>query len=177
MTFMLRPGGDPAAAAAAARRAVADLDPAHPLVDFGVVTRALGARMPELARYVASVSAFGLIAMLLAAVGVYGVTAFAVAARTTELGVRRALGAGTRDILLAAGARIVLLGLAGIALGLVLAAGTTRLIASQLVGVDATDPATFLGVAALIAVVALAACAAPLRRTLHVDPALVLRSE
>jgi ABC-type antimicrobial peptide transport system permease subunit len=174
---MLRPSGDPAAITATARRAVADLDPAHPLVDFGVVTRALDARMPELARYVATVSAFGVVALLLAAIGVYGVTAFAVAARTTEIGVRRALGAGTRDILMAAGARIVLLGIVGIAIGLALAAGTTRLIASQLVGVDAIDPATFLGVAMLMAAAALLACAAPLRRTLHVDPASVLRSE
>src|SRR5690606_1495100 len=97
-TFVLRHTGDTTTVLAAARRAVMEIDPERPLVDVGVVERHLHAQIPELRNYVASVGAFAVMAMLLAAMGVYGVAAFTVAVRLRELCLRRALGAGPLDI-------------------------------------------------------------------------------
>ena len=177
MTFVVRHSGDEAAMVDAARRAVAEVEPARPLVEVGVVRRALDARLPELSTYVSAVVGFGIVAMLLAAIGVYGVTAYAVSMRTRELGIRRALGAGARQVVTATAARTASLITVGLTAGLLTAAVLTPLIESQLVGVAPTDPMTFAAAAALLAVVAGAACVGPTRRALSVDPASVLRSE
>jgi putative ABC transport system permease protein len=177
MTFVLRHSVDAGAVLAAARQAVAEVDPARPIVDVGVVTRALNARLPELGNYVGAVGGFGAIALLLAAIGVYGVMAFAVAARTRELGIRRALGAGAGEVAVVIGRRAVVLIGIGLAGGLAIAAGLTGFIESQLIGVAPTDPATFAAAAMLLAGVALLACVPPTRRAIAVDPAYVLRSE
>jgi predicted permease len=119
----------------------------------------------------------GAMALLLGTVGLYGVIAYSVSQRTREIGVRMALGAQRKDVLslvLGEGMWVILIGLA---IGLAASLGLTRFLSSLLVGVTATDPLTFAGVAVLLAVSALAACYMPARRAMLVDPILALRYE
>jgi putative ABC transport system permease protein len=119
----------------------------------------------------------GVVGLLLAAIGLYGVTAYAVARRTREFGVRIALGATRGDIVGLVLRRGMRLTLAGSAVGLLLAAGAGRLAASSLFGVAANDPLTFAGSALLFAVVSLAACYLPARRATRISAIDALRAE
>jgi putative ABC transport system permease protein len=122
-------------------------------------------------------SLFSALALVLSAIGIYGVVSYSVAQRIREIGIRMALGAQRRDVLrlvLGQGARISGIGIAiGIAASLLL----TRLMTKLLYSVSAADPATFLAVALLLALIALAACYIPARRTTRVDPLMALREE
>jgi putative ABC transport system permease protein len=122
-------------------------------------------------------SLFGLTALLLAGVGLYGVMSYAVSRRTREIGVRIALGAGRGDVLRMMLRHGLLLTVLGLALGSVAALSLTRLIKTMLYGVGATDPLTFVAVALLLAGVALLACWIPARRATKVDPMAALRTE
>jgi predicted permease len=169
--------GAVAAVAEAARREIAKLDARLPV--YGVMT---AEENLSLAYWPARVAAgiattFGVLALVLAATGLYGVMTYAVSRRTHEIGVRLALGAQVGDVLrliVGQGMRLVL---AGVALGLVGAFALTRVLASLLIGVEATDPVTFVGVAALLLAVALLACYVPARRAARVDPLAALRQE
>ena len=120
---------------------------------------------------------FAAVALVLAAIGVYGVLAYSTAQRTQEIGIRMALGADRRSVLrmvLAGGARIVA---AGIAFGLVGALLLTRVLSGLLFGVSERDPLTFVMVAATLMIVAMAACWIPARRAVRVEPVMALRGE
>ncbi|HEV3469184.1 MAG TPA: ABC transporter permease [Pyrinomonadaceae bacterium] len=177
VTMVVRAEGDPAALAAAVRRAVRDLDPNLPLYDVKTIEEHLALSLFPARVAATLLGAFGLLALLLAAVGVYGVVSYAAARRTREIGIRMALGAQAADVLRLVGGRGMLLVAAGVAVGLLAALALTRFMESLLYGVSATDPAVFALVVALLGFVALLACYVPARRATKVDPVVALRHE
>jgi putative ABC transport system permease protein len=177
LTVVMRSRGDPGAALAAARTAVAALDRDVPVYDAftlaSMVDRSLG--QPKF--YMMLLVAFAGLAMVLAAVGIYGVIAYTVQQRTREIGIRIALGASAERVVAMVVRRGLVLALAGVALGTAGAFAVTRVLRSLLYGVGERDPATFIGVAVLLAVVALLASWIPARRAARVDPLTAMRAE
>jgi putative ABC transport system permease protein len=177
MIFVLRAEGDPLSLAEPARRVIRSLDPAQPVAEMApmeTIVRETFARQRFSAILLAG---FSLVALLLAAVGIYGVLAYTVTARTREFGVRVALGAEPGSIIslvLRTGARLVFAG--GVA-GLAGAMALTGLLKSMLFGVGAHDAATFVAVPLVLAVVALFAAYLPARRAARLDPVEALRAE
>nr|MDQ3308503.1 ABC transporter permease [Gemmatimonadota bacterium] len=176
MQLLVRTAGAVGAAGGMLRREVRALDPDIVLPVVAPLREVIVALMPQ--RIIATlIGTFGLVGLLLAAVGVYGVVAYLVVQRTREIGVRMALGARTGDVLRLVLRRGVVLTGIGLGLGLLLSLGLTRFISGLLVGVSPTDPGRFAGVVLLLASVALLASYLPARRATRVDPMVALRSE
>jgi putative ABC transport system permease protein len=176
---VVRTTGDPASLIGAARGEVHALEPEAVVFDEIPMT-GLIADSPStfLRRYPALlVGAFAAVAVLLAMLGIYGVLSYSVAQRTHEIGIRMALGAARRDVLQLIVGQSLRFALAGIALGLAGAFALTRLLASLLYGVSATDPLTFAATALVLAGMALVAAFVPARRATKVDPMVALRYE
>ncbi len=177
MTFALRSAVAPSALISAVRQVVSEVDNNLPV--FGVRTQSQTIdRLLFNQRLVARLSSlFGLLALLLACLGLYGLLSYEVARRTREIGIRAALGAQQRDVLSMVVRQGLLLVLFGVVTGVVAAVGLTRYLQSLLYGVRATDPATFLAVGTILVMVALLACYLPARRATRVDPMVALREE
>jgi predicted permease len=176
-TLHVRTTGDPRALAEAMRREVRALDPSLPVFDVKTMTDHLGISLLP-ARLAGMVMAlFGVVALTLAAVGIYGVMAQTVRQRTRELGVRVALGARPRDLLSMILAQSMRVALAGLAIGLAAALGLSRLVTSLLYGISPVDPATFVTIPALLTAVAMLASYVPARWATKVDPMVALRHE
>jgi predicted permease len=168
---------EPMRFAAAVRRAVWQIDKDQPVARIRPMTEVVAGSMVETRFYGSLLLAFAIVALVLAAVGIYGVLAYSVARRTREIGTRVALGAKSLDVLrLVLGEGLFLAGF-GTAAGLLAAWGLTRFLGKQVHGVTPTDPATFAGAAATLLLVALAASWIPSRRAARVDPIVALRNE
>jgi len=175
--IVARTGADPHSLVAAARREVAALNKDLPIYAVKTLEEYM-ASAGALPKFLAVLlSLFASLALVLTAVGLYGLISYSVAQRTNEIGVRMALGAQTRDVLKLVLAQVGRLAAAGVAIGLISAFALTRLIKSLLFGVSATDPVTFIFVALLLTIVAVLACYVPARRAAKVDPMIALRSE
>ncbi|HEV2884158.1 MAG TPA: ABC transporter permease, partial [Pyrinomonadaceae bacterium] len=176
MIIVARAQVEPSALVPAMREAVQSLDPQLPL-NFRTLDQVFSSSLDQRRFSLVIFGVFGAAALLLAALGIYGVTTYAVAQRTQEIGIRMALGAQRSDVL-----RLVLtngmsLALIGAALGIVGALATTRVMSSLLFGVAPTDPVTFIAVVVVQVVVAFVACYVPARRAARVDPLVALRYE
>jgi predicted permease len=177
MKVALRTKAEPAGITESVREAVHAIDPDLPLANAATLTTLVDDSMAQPRFSVFLLGSFGVLALLLASIGMYGVISYSVLQRTQEIGIRMALGAQRRKVfamVLGQGARLAGL---GIAIGLVAALGVTRLMANFLYGVRATDPLTFAGVSLLLLGIALLACYLPARRAMRVDPMVALKYE
>jgi putative ABC transport system permease protein len=176
-SLVIRTATPPLELAAAVRRAVRSIDSAVPDFEITTVEQAL-AELDRLRKFQTQlIGIFAVTALLLAALGLYGLMSYLVAQRTKEIGIRVALGAQRRDVLKLVIGQGMAVALAGVSLGLAAALAVTQLMKSLLFGLTATDPTTFAGVATLLAAVALLACYVPARRATKVDPTVALRRE
>ncbi len=177
LTLVVHSAGDPKTLIASIRREVQTLDENLPTQEIKTLDEIVSFSLWPMRMGAWLVGSFGLLGLLLAAVGIYGVMSYAVTARTREIGVRLALGAQARDVLKLIIGQGLALTLTGAAIGLAMAFVVTRLLVNLLSGVSATDPVTFAGVALFLIVVALVACYLPARRATKVDPLAALRHE
>ena len=177
LTLVVRTASEPLALSSVVRNVVRSIDKNLPVGAFQTMEQ-VRSRAVARTRFQAFVlGGFSAIALLLAAVGIYGVMSYTVAQRTHEIGIRIALGARQSDVLKLVVTQGLKLTLIGATVGVAGAFGLTRLISSLLYGVTTTDPLTFVGVALLLILVALLACYLPARRAMKVDPIVALRYE
>ncbi|HZF38670.1 MAG TPA: ABC transporter permease [Blastocatellia bacterium] len=175
--LMIRTAGEPAGLAAAVRQAVSATDSEQPVHRIRTMEEALSASLTQRRLSALLTGFFAALALLLAAIGIYGVLAWTVSERTREIGIRLALGAQTGDVLnlvIGQGMKLTLLGLAA---GLAASLPVSRAMKSLLFGVGAGDPTTFVVIALLLVCTALLACYIPARKATKVDPVVAIRSE
>jgi predicted permease len=177
LSLVVRSHGDPAALAHTIRNAIWSVDKDQPIVRLATMDDLLAALAAERHFALTLFETFGLVALLLAATGIYGVLSGSVTERTREIGVRLALGAQRRDVLGLILRQGLKLTLSGVGLGLLAAWAATRVLTTLLYKVSATDPWIFGGVAILLTAVASLACYLPARRATKVDPLVALRHE
>ncbi len=174
--LVIRTQGDPSALAAAATRIVRRIAPAALIENVMTLAQYKDRTMSPQRLNAALISSFGMLAVIIAAVGIAGVLAFSVSARTTEIGIRMSLGADAGRVqwmILREGGELLAIGLV---LGVIVAAFATRVIQGLLFGVEPHDPITFLAVAAMMAAIGIIACWLPARHAAQIDPAITMRS-
>jgi putative ABC transport system permease protein len=177
MTFLVRTAADPQSVAAAVRGVFQELDRNQPVQSMGPMADLVSSSTAEPLFQARLISIFSTLALLLSAVGIYGVLAYSITERTREIGIRMALGAEKSDITGMVLKRSLILVAAGVALGVAGAVAVTRVLAKFLFEVKPTDPVTFAAVVSLLVVVALLAGLLPARRATRVDPLVTLRWE
>jgi predicted permease len=177
LSLLVRTKTDPLSMADSMRRVIQGFDSDMPVYSVASLEERIAGQAAGTRSYAVLLGLFAALALVLSAVGIYGVMAYGVARRTHEVGIRMALGAQPRDVLRLVARRGLALTLAGIGIGLAAAVALTRLMSSLLFGVTPTDAVTFAAVAALLAAVALLASYLPARRATRVDPLVALRYE
>ena len=176
LSIVVRSRNQPQALIPAMRAAVEALRPDVPL-RFRTLDQVFSSSLDQRRFILSLFGVFAVVALLIAAIGVYGVMAYTVTQRTQEIGIRMALGARGADVLRLALGQGMRLAVPGVAMGLLAAFALTRLMKSLLFGVEATDPLTFTAIASLLMIVALLACLIPARRATKVDPMIALRCD
>ena len=176
LSVVMRSTARPATTLSAARDVMRALDPELPVYEARPLDDLVRESIAERRFYALLLASFATLALVLAAVGIYGVIAYGVQQRRRELGIRIALGASRERVVGMVLRQGVALTIVGAALGLAGASMLTRVLRGQLFGVSTTDPMTFVAVPAILVVVAMIACVVPARRALAVDPASTIRA-
>jgi putative ABC transport system permease protein len=177
MTLVVRSTGNPEPLVGAVRAKMAEIDPTLPISGILNMDDVVATSVAQPRLIMQLVGTFAVFALLLAAIGMYGVMAYSVSQRKQEIGIRMSLGAGPPEILRQVIRQGMALAFAGVVVGVLASLALTRLLAGLLFGVRATDPSVFAAAAAVLALSALLACYVPARRATRVDPIIVLRSE
>jgi putative ABC transport system permease protein len=177
MTIVARTNSDPASVAGSLRAALTSMEKSLPVYAVKPMTEYVGESLARRRFNTVLLSAFSGVALVLAAIGIYGVISYGVIQRTHEMGIRMALGARRSDVLKLVVRQAMILSLAGVLIGLLASWALTRLIKSLLFNVSVTDPLTFAAIAVLMILIALVACLIPARRATKVDPLVALRYE
>ncbi|MGB6495360.1 MAG: FtsX-like permease family protein, partial [Candidatus Acidiferrum sp.] len=177
LSVVMRTAGDPSLQTAALRSALAEIDPNQPLVNVRTMEQNMAATVAQPRFRAWLIGIFAALALVLAAVGVYGVMSYTVTQRTSEIGVRVTMGAQPEDVFRIIIRECLRLSLWGVGIGLLTALALTRLLRTFLFGISAYDPVTFVSVSILLTLVAVAACYFPARRATRVDPLVALRYE
>jgi putative ABC transport system permease protein len=177
MQLVVRSTSSPAAIAGAVREAMRRLDPDLPVTELKPLSDLVQTSLMDTEIALSLLGSFALLAILLAAAGVYGVMAYAVAQRTTEFGIRVALGASPRDLMRLVGRQGLTLTAAGVAIGLVCARLASSALTGMVYGIRPSDPVVFVTTAAILAAIALSACVVPALRALRVDPIVALKAQ
>jgi putative ABC transport system permease protein len=177
MTLVLRTDGDPTAIAPAVQREIRSLDPNQPVSDVRTMDQVMSEAVARSRFNTLLLGLFAGLATLLSAVGIFGVMNYSVALRTREIGLRLAVGAQPRQVLLLILKQGLMLTVVGVGLGLLAAFALTRLLTGLLFGVEAVDATTFATISLLLVLVSLLACYLPARRAMRIDPMLALRYE
>jgi putative ABC transport system permease protein len=177
MDIVIRSSGDPAAVIAAVRRHVHEMDPDVPIMNLRPMSEWVSGSAAQPRFNATLLGVFAAVALLLAAIGTYGVLAYSVSLRTKEIGLRMALGAERRSVRRLVVREGMTAGIIGIAIGVAASVAASRLIAALVFGVSVRDASTYFGVSMVLAIVAFASCVIPAMRASRVDPMTALRLE